>query len=134
MMSLAQAALPPVEGAPARAVIDGVVMASANRLLVPVILGYEKDMLSSGKPMVWPMQAQLYTLDKSGSVLGDPIPLPDVADTGAVITRSGTIMVTLGSTLSSLTHCLWQNYPALVRGMPEPMTPQGGFVLLQPER
>ncbi len=134
MMSLAQAALPPVEGAPARAVIDGVVMASANRLLVPVILGYEKDMLSSGKPMVWPMQAKLYTLDKSGSVLGDPIPLPDVADTGAVITRSGTIMVTLGSTLSSLTHCLWQNYPALVRGMPEPMTPQGGFVLLQPER
>ncbi len=130
---LARSRLQPLEdGTQATALVAGVAMTTPTRILLPLTLGYLFDFgMESGRGFVWPVESVLVVLDRQGRFQGDPTTLPDVVETGTVISRTGRILVTFGATMSSFAHCIWRNYGnTLARGMPEPIAPSGGFAVL----
>ena len=130
-LDVAQARVAPLEGHDRAAMVDGILVVTPHRILVPLVVGYRFGSLSgdpdSQRGFLWPMASLLLVTDRSGEPISTPVHLPDVMETGTVVSRSGRLVIEFGATMSSLAHCIWRNYgSSLARGLPEPIPPVGG--------
>ncbi len=127
--------LDPLEdGTPPTALINGIVMCSDNRLLVPIIIGYPFGPEELADKFIWPVHSFLFVLNKQGEPVAEPLELPDVVETGAVVADNGLVLINRGSTMSSLAHCMWEHAEPFFDslGTPEPLSPLGGTMVLRP--
>ncbi len=117
------------EDLPRVALPAGLAVASPNRVLLPLTLGYRLS--EANGYAVWPMKAVLVALDREGRLAGGPYEIPDVVETTACADRRGNVYVAHASILSSVCHSLYHKFHMDLLGvLPHPVTPVGGITVL----
>ena len=111
--------------------MPGLAVASPNRLLLALTLGYRLTEMA-GSAALWPTQAVPALLDREGELAADPYELPDVVETTVCADAHGNVYVghvsSLSSVYSSLTCKL--GLDRLDLPLQSPIEPTGGLTLL----